>query len=376
MKQTARIISTYAGDTSGVCSALFEWGGMTVMHDASGCNSTYNTHDEPRWYDMDSLVFISALTETEAMLGDDGKLIRDVLDAAERFRPRFIALAGTPIPMMNGTDFEAIAREIENRCGIPAFGFDTDGMHSYVCGAGKAFEAAARRLCVPADRTEAFSVNVLGATPLDFSVRGAVPAICRRLESAGIAVNSVWSMNSSFEAVERSAAAHANLVISSAGLPAAKALRERFGTPSVTGTPCGDAFTGELVRALREAAETGSDLDLTRTEPDPRLVIIGESVTACSLAAALRAERGRSALVLSGTECEEHPGCLFCRDEDEILPHLGEAEIIIADPLYRPICPPAARFVPLPHEAFSGRIYREQIPNPADAPSAAGSLKL
>ncbi|HNY00827.1 MAG TPA: oxidoreductase, partial [Oscillospiraceae bacterium] len=63
MKQTARIISTYTADVSGAASALFELGGMTVMHDASGCNSTYNTHDEPRWYDQDSLVFISALSE-------------------------------------------------------------------------------------------------------------------------------------------------------------------------------------------------------------------------------------------------------------------------------------------------------------------------
>ncbi|MEG2653826.1 MAG: oxidoreductase, partial [Ruthenibacterium sp.] len=39
MKQTASIISTYAADVSGVASALFELGGMTVMHDASGCNS-------------------------------------------------------------------------------------------------------------------------------------------------------------------------------------------------------------------------------------------------------------------------------------------------------------------------------------------------
>ena len=53
MKQTARIISTYSADVMGVCSALFELGGMTVMHDASGCNSTYTTHDEPRWFDMD-----------------------------------------------------------------------------------------------------------------------------------------------------------------------------------------------------------------------------------------------------------------------------------------------------------------------------------
>ena len=37
--------------------------------------------------------------------------------------------------------------------------------------------------------------------------------------------------------------------------------------------------------------------------------------------------------------------------------------MIIADPRYRPICPETARFVPLPQEAFSGRIYRKQIPN-------------
>ncbi|MGN1073454.1 MAG: nitrogenase component 1, partial [Eubacteriales bacterium] len=117
MKQTASFISTYAADVSGVCSALFELGGMTVMHDASGCNSTYNTHDEPRWYDTDSLVFLSALTEMEALLGDDEKLVRDVTEAARAFSPRFVAIAGTPIPMLTGTDLAAAAREVEARTG-------------------------------------------------------------------------------------------------------------------------------------------------------------------------------------------------------------------------------------------------------------------
>ena len=59
MRQSYRIIPIYTADVSGVCSALYELGGMTVMHDPSGCNSTYNTHDEIRWYDQDSLIFIS-----------------------------------------------------------------------------------------------------------------------------------------------------------------------------------------------------------------------------------------------------------------------------------------------------------------------------
>lgn len=41
MKQTQRVTANYAADLAGVCSALYELGGLIVMHDASGCNSTY-----------------------------------------------------------------------------------------------------------------------------------------------------------------------------------------------------------------------------------------------------------------------------------------------------------------------------------------------
>ena len=61
MRQAYRIIPVYTADVSGVCSALYELGGMVVMHDPSGCNSTYNTHDEIRWYEQDSLIYISAV---------------------------------------------------------------------------------------------------------------------------------------------------------------------------------------------------------------------------------------------------------------------------------------------------------------------------
>ena len=131
MKQTAKIIPAYSADAMGVCSALFELGGMTIMHDASGCNSTYNTHDEPRWYDTESLVFISALSEMEAIMGDDQKLVDDIVLAAEDLHPAFVALAGTPIPMMTGIDLPAIAQLVEKRTGLPSFGFDTNGMNSH-----------------------------------------------------------------------------------------------------------------------------------------------------------------------------------------------------------------------------------------------------
>ena len=109
----AKVISIYAADTSGVCSALYELGGMTVVHDASGCNSTYATHDEPRWYDRKSMIYISALTESDVVMGNDGKFIRDVAKAAGELSPKFIAICGSPMPAMTGFDYSSAAEEIE-----------------------------------------------------------------------------------------------------------------------------------------------------------------------------------------------------------------------------------------------------------------------
>ena len=239
MKQTAKIISTYTGDTSGVCSALFELGGLIVMHDPSGCNSTYSTHDEPRWYDMDSLVFISGLTEKDAIFGNDEKIISDTVEAAKELNPRFIAIAGTPIPYMTGCDYDAIALEIEARSGIPTFGFDTDGMHSYILGASVAFETYADKMCKPLPKTPELSINILGVTPLDFSVNGSSCDMRKVLEKRGIRVNSVWSMGNTFEEVEGASRATVNLVVSSCGLKSALLLKKKFGIPFVVGTPYG-----------------------------------------------------------------------------------------------------------------------------------------
>lgn len=365
MKQTATIISTYAADISGICSAMYELGGMTVMHDASGCNSTYNTHDEPRWYDMDSLVFISGLSETEAILGDDGKLIHDTIAAAQELHPRFITLGGTPIPMMTGVDFPAVARRIEQETGITTFGLNTDGMHSYISGISKAYTALAERICIDAPKTEQLSVNLLGATPLDFSINGTIQEMRKALEEKGIEVHAIWTMDTQFEKIETSAAVHVNLVISACGLPAAKILQKRFGTPYVIGTPCGDKFTEKIVQAIKAADADGQNRNLLQSFPDAKTVIIGESVTALSLANALHEETGRKALVLCAVDAPDelfNTGCIPARDETELIPCLKQAEVIIADPMYRPICPKTAAFIALPHEGFSGRIYRDQIP--------------
>ena len=348
MKQTSRIISTYSSDTFGVCSALFELGGMVVMHDASGCNGTYTTHDEPRWFDMDSMVYISALTEMEAIMGDDEKLISDIATAAEELNPKFIAIVGTPIPTMVGFDFDAVASLTEERTGIPSFGFAATGMNTYVHGVSMALETLAKHFVANTGmKTENPSVNILGLTPLDFSLNGQGSSIAKWAEEQGYDVLSSWAMGSTLEDIARAGEAHLNLVVSAGGLKAAKVLEKRFGTPYMVGVP----MDGKV--------ET-SDL------PGDSIAVVGEGVYSLSLAYALERSFGRGVRVICTTECDENllrSKDLMLRDEVEIENALQKAETIIADPLYRPICPEHARFVELPAESFSGRIYRKQIPN-------------
>ena len=392
MKQTARIISTYSADVMGVCSALFELGGMTVMHDASGCNSTYTTHDEPRWYDMDSMVYISGISEMEAIMGDDEKLISDIVDAAEVLKPAFIAIAGTPIPTMTGFDFEAVAAVIEQRSGIPSFGFPTTGMNTYIHGASMAFAGIAERFVDdPAEKeSSGIKVNVLGLTPLDFSVNGTDDSIVQWLEREGFEVVSKWAMGSSLDEIRRSAEADVNLVVSAAGYGAAKVLYERFGMPYAIGFPAGNELPGLLadqiiinVKKFKEqggaktfesaeiSVDSGVFLDGSEgkdgsTYEKGFAAVIGEGITSLSLAGTIELECGIPAKVLCATECPE--GILrecdrMTPDEDDIIPELEGTAYVIADPMYKPIVPESAEFISLPSEAFSGRIYRDEIPD-------------
>jgi len=50
-----------------------------------------------------------------------------------------------------------------------------------------------------------------------------------------------------------------------------------------------------------------------------------------------------------------------------VIDAIRDVKIVIADPLFKPIVPASAKFIANPHEACSGRIWREDIINPADS---------
>ena len=389
MRIVKRVLSTYSADNFGVCSALYELGGLVVMHDASGCNSTYNTHDEPRWYDMDSMVFISGLTEKDAIFGNDEILVRNLCETAEKLHPKFVCICGGPLPHIIGTDFRAVAKAVSRRTNLPCFGIQTNGMDAYTSGAGEAFaclvDLMKKSNGCESSADEKIKVNLLGATPLDFALNGSVQAIQDLLEDNGFSVRSTWAMGDTLENILSSGDADVNLVISATGFAAAKRMRERFGIPYVVGCPVGRAAVEKVVSQLGQAAGSKNSADgstQSHEENDAdkfEILLIGEPVMMKSMAETIRScrplksdedscgkEKKLSVRIISpmrGLPREIAEGTDEIVLEDELREACRRADLVIADPLYARLLPEEQdKFIKLPHVAYSGRFYEKEIP--------------
>ena len=380
--QTWWSLPVYTGDVSGVCSALYELGGMVVMHDPSGCNSTYNTHDEVRWTDMESLIFLSGLTQLDAITGNDQKLVDDIVSAAERFRPAFIAIANSPIPWLIGTDFDAVCRKVEKSCGIRTFHVETNAMHDYTKGAGSAFLQLARMLSDtvgkehrsrPAADGRKLRVNILGMTPLDFTVRSDAYRLRQMLEKEGFEVVSIWAIGDSLTQLSRFAEADVNLVVSSSGIDTARWMEEMYGIPYTAGIPVG-AFSEVLFRSLRQCAtekvskaaylELLEENQAADTDAQSARCTAGEPVIMGSIAAdkILRESKPCSLIPLTETVQGLVPdSALRPAGEQQIRDVLGRYEEVTADPMLRGACRSDCRFEEMPHFALSGRMYLNRI---------------
>lgn len=335
MKDMRFTVPNLTPDLGGAASLLYEMGGMTILHDAAGCCENYAAFDESRLMQGSSMVYSSSLLQMDAVLGNDEPLIAGAVETAARLKPRFIAIVGTPVPSVIGMDLDGIAAEIESRSGLPAFAVHTGGFEPYTEGAGKALQALLMRFAEET-KAEKSGVNLLGATPLDFDA-GLIARMKKTLESIGLPVNSVLCMGASLEDVENASRAAYNIAVSRSGLAAARYLEERFGTPY-------DAFVPltrdqALRRGITYAAGTGK-----------RVLVACEEIMAQSLCDAMNT-KGYCASYITDSAAE-----------DDIVQAAEQADIVIADPLIRPLIPKAAEFIECPHRALSAHLFEDRMP--------------
>lgn len=379
------ILPTMSPDFSGVCSTLFELGGIVAIHDAGGCTGTYTGYDEPRWFDQRSRIFTSNLDDAEAVFGHDDILLNKLLSADEYLDASFFALLGSPSPAVLGTDYRALARLVEKRTEKKAMSFSTKGTEFYDRGVSAAMLGLAKTF-LPEERpaVRPRTVNLLGATPLDLTHQRNVEAIRAILEGAGFSVQSVWAMGSSLEEISGSLAAECNIALTVSALPVCRYLEERYAMPWLVGS-----FTGvRLVQQFLSRLETLCGGTPAEEIPEsaavagegPRALVIGEQLLSNSVREALEADCGFSTVDVC-TFFDMEPSLQRPGDQAHIseavlekLIRSGNYDVIVGDALFQELDLPNSprRFVELPHVAVSSRLgWTSQI-----CPFGAGFLEL
>ena len=363
----------FAPDYSGVCSALFDLNCIAVLHDASGCTGNYVGFDEPRWYGSQSATFCSGLREIDAVLGDDEKLIQKVMQASASLRPDLIALVGSPVPMVIGTDFEGIAADLESRTGLPCVGFDTTGTQYYPVGVAKACIALAQRFTRPPERKRPLGVNLLGVTPLDFGTE-ASENLRSLLAANGLELVADFCDGLTLDAVGHASEASLNLVVSLAGLEPARWLHEKYGTPFLVGAPIGEKAQALWLEEVFRRLHSQEPGVMPACGGDAETLVLGDAVLCRSWQFGLQTEFGVSA------DC----GCLFGTDpllagkhelnlasEDDIgrAVNSGRYRTVIGDPMFRSLIRPGSgiAFLDVPAYCVSSKTAGMPPCNPVGA---------
>ena len=372
----------FSPDYSGASAVLFDLKTVTALHDASGCTGNYTGYDDPRWYGSHSGIFCSGLRQIDAVLGDDEKLIKKMEAAARDIQPDLMALVGSPVPMVIGADLEGIAVELEERTGIPSFGFDTTGTAYYDRGAFRAAKALMDRYTAKQAAKEAAierRVNILGALPMDFGKGEEIRDFKRFLAENGYETGLCLAMDYSLSDLKEAASAQVNLAVSRFGFLMAQYMEQRFRIPYLCGFPAGESGEKAWLEALERVRETKHSEILNAVEQkdgteDMSVLIVGEQVMSNSLRYALFREMGITRVTVGCLYGPEPaltlPGDLDLSDEKKIRQAMNrpEYQMIIADPFLKVLLPENTekKFLPFSQYAVSSKLGE------ADSARAAG----
>ena len=357
----------FAPDYSGAASALFDMGGMIVVHDASGCTGNYTGYDEPRWYGSNSAVFCSGLRHMDAVLGNDDVLINKIVEAANELKPKFIAVLGSPVPMVIGTDFTGIANEIEYVTGIPSIGLPTRGLAYYGKGAADAIAELMKKFVKDKDDTIPGTINLLGITPLDFHTNSNAEDFRNLFETNGIKVLAAFSIGMELEDMQRSTGAQLNVAVSQTGVQLAKHMECKYGIPYVAVTPVGD---GKVALETVCNALDGSFETFTPVTEDAEILIVGEQIIGNSIREYLqKKENGNAVTVASLFDTTREwmaDGDVDVKNESQLrqIINNGNYKTVIGDPMLKQLIKTEnakdMHFHELPHVAVSSKVHWDE----------------
>lgn len=349
----------YAPDYSGACSLLYPFNSLLIIHDAQGCTSNYTGFDEPRWYGSKKPLYCSGLRKIDVAMGNEERTISRIEKAAEELRPEFIAVVGSPVPMVIGTDFDGLASEIEERTGITTLGLGTTGLKLYAEGMGRAGKLLLDRFLPGEAEKRKRSVNLLGATPLDYS-EDEMEELKSFLREGGYSVNYSLSLGFMDRPLASMAEAGVNLVLSQGGVEIARWFERYFNMPWMAGLPFGNKAKENFIPMLKRVEDERMyghywGAETLQNEEEDGLLIVNDEIIGASLAYSFFHDEKREKIRLACPfSKKERADVLYTDSEKLLIREINKSyREVYGDPLILDLIKTEAAKIPYGHFAVS-----------------------
>ena len=237
MKGLLKYLSPFAPDQSGAQAVFYDLGGIIVISDAGGCTGNICGFDEPRWFGQKSRIFSAGLRDMDAILGRDDRLVEKLKLALSQVGGKFAAIIGTPVPAVTATDYRALKSLAKKKTGMTILAVECKGTALYDEGAESAWEELFTTFTKDESGEKENTLGIIGMTPLDLSITHTEAFVKEIGREGGFDEVFPYGMGAGLEEIEKAGRVRANLVVSPAGLKAARYLKERFETPYTFGFP-------------------------------------------------------------------------------------------------------------------------------------------
>ena len=363
MSQLRVYLPPFGPDYSGACNLLFPFNSMLVIHDANGCTSNYTSYDEPRWYGSKKAVFCSALRKIDVAMGDEEKFLKRISHAATELKPDFIAFVGSPVPLVMGTDFEGFAVEVEERTGIACLGLATNGTGQYQEGIAMAGMSLLDRFLPDDRKVRPQTVNLLGATPMDFH-SDCLCSLQKGLADRGWQVVFCLSDENLPLDIMASRQAAASIALGEGGREIGRWLEKYYQIPWLAACPIGDhqldVLVAELEKLVTGQRESGYLAWTPKREAKFKGLLLHEPVIGLGMVQALESAepdwRWDLASPFVQAFDQASPNCSYLPLETDLIQAVNQDyDFIVADPLILKLVDKekATKLVKLGHFAIS-----------------------
>jgi len=233
-----------------------------------------------------AVVYTTYIDETDISLGETSRLDATIRHVVQAYNPKVVFLLPSAVPEVVGIDLNAVVKIMQPD--FPGTPLIPVGHGSFAIsqhqGVREALTTLATRLpkdphsAAISDNRDAPAYNIIGSCP-DLLRYGADAAEIARVMKGAFDMEPICVLSSgaSVSDIEKMGCAKVNLVIRREGIPAAEALRDRFGAPFIAGRPYGIDGTAGWLRDVGRALGRTPDEQFILAERDLALAQIDQA---------------------------------------------------------------------------------------------------